>query len=390
MPKRPARPRPFYPRPPTPPPAFRPAPAAAHAPRPTRALIWIDGDPIRSKARKEYEKARRDLDKARVQIEKFQSQDMPAFGRWMNATFGQQLTETREITRQLAEQGALLAEIDDYMFVFGVGPGEAYAAVMHHRAHPEEAPPQPPPRGGPGGPRDPGGPGSFMDDDDEDESEADPDFDPRSDEAIYEKFAKAFEQAFGQAPPPEFRPPGPPPKRTKTASVKDLYRALVRKLHPDTQATMTPQKLEWWHEVQEAYADNDAERLEVILNLIEMSEGEPTAQTSVSLLRRIIARLKVSLREIKREVTARKQDPAWNFTTRGDRDVLAARVQRELAVQLEHLHRAYAADETILRRFAADARRHTERLEARAKKPAPKRPPPPGQKRPPGQNEFYF
>lgn len=144
---------------------------------------------------------------------------------------------------------------------------------------------------------------------------------------------------------------------------------------------MTPQKLEWWHEVQEAYADNDAERLEVILNLIEMSEGEPTAQTSVSLLQRIIARLKASLREIKREVTARKRDPAWNFTTRGDREVLAARVNRELALQLEHLHRAYAADELLLRRYAADARRHTERLEARAKKTAPKRPPPPARSR---------
>lgn len=387
MPKRPARPRPFYPRPPTPRPASKPAPASAHAraPRPPRALIWIDGDPIRSKARKEYEKARRDLDKARVQMERFQTQDVPAFTRWMNATFGQQLTESRELNRKLAEQGALLAEIDNYMFLFGVGPGEAYARVLHLRAHPEEAPPQPPPpRGGPQGP---GGPRSFMDDlmdDDEDDD------DPRSDEAIYEQFAKAFEQAFGQAPPPEFRPPGPPPKPKQTASVKDLYRALVRKLHPDTQATMTPQKLEWWHEVQEAYADNDAERLEVILNLIEMSEGEPTAQTSVSLLQRIIARLKASLREIKREVTARKRDPAWNFTTRGDREVLAARVNRELALQLEHLHRAYAADELLLRRYAADARRHTERLEARAKKTAPKRPPPPGPKPAPGQNEFHF
>ena len=389
MPQRPARPRPIYPRPPTPRPAFQPAPASAHAPRPTRALIWIDGDPIRSKARKEYEKARRDLAKARVQIERFQTQDQPAFTRWMNATFGQQLTETRELSRQLAEQGALLAEIDDYMFVFGVGPGEAYAAIMHHRAHPEDAPPQPPPRGDPGGPRGPGGPRSFMDDED-DEDKNDPNFDPRSDEAIYEQFARAFEQAFGQTPPPGFRPPGPPPKPTRTASVKDLYRALVRKLHPDTQATMTPQKLEWWHEVQEAYADNDAERLEVILNLIEMSEGEPTAQTSVSLLKRIIARLKASLREVKREVTARRRDPAWNFTTSADRETLAARIHRELALQLEHLHRAYAADEIILHRFADDARRHTERIQARAKKPAPKRPPPPGPKRPPGQNEFYF
>ena len=390
MPKRPARPRPIYPRPPTPRPAFKPAPAHAQAPRPARALIWIDGDPIRSKARKEYEKARRDLDKARVQIEQFRTQDVPAFGRWMNATFGPQLTESRELSRQLAEQSALLREIDDYMYVFGVGPGEAYAAVMHHREHPEETPPKPPPRGGPGAPRGPGGPGDFMDDEGEDDEDEDgPGFDPRSDEAIYAQFAKAFEQAFGQPPPPGFRPPGPPPKPTRTASVKDLYRALVRKLHPDTQATMTPQKLEWWHEVQEAYADNDAERLEVILNLIEMSEGEPTAQTSVSLLKRIIARLKASLRDVKREVTEHRRDPAWKFTTRDDREVLAARIHRELAVQLEHLHHAYAADESLLRRYAADARRRAERAPFRAKTP-PKRPPPPGHQHPPGQNEFFF
>ena len=382
MPKWPARPRPASPRPP----ASKPAPA--HAPRSPRALIRIDGDPIRKKARKEYEKARRDLDKARVQIEQFQTQDLPAFARWMNATFGPQLTEIREITRKLAEQSALLQEIDEYMYVFGVGPGEAYAAVMHHRAHPEEARPKPPPRGGPRGP---GGPDDFLyDDDAEDEDDdgngpkAGPDFDTTSEEEAYAQFAKAFEQAFGHGPPPGLRPPSPPAKPVKTASVKDLYRTLVRKLHPDTQETMTPQKLEWWHEVQEAYADNDAERLEVIRNLIEMSEGEPTAQTSVSMLKRIIARLKASLREVKREVTAHRRDPAWNFSQRPDRDGLAARIHQEIEVRLTHLHQAFAQDEAILRQWVNDARRRAERGPGRVKKAGPKRPPPPS------QNEFWF
>ena len=81
-------------------------------------------------------------------------------------------------------------------------------------------------------------------------------------------------------------------------------------MHPDTQLEMTAQKLEWWHQAQAAYEAGDLEQLEVILTLCEIGDSGTTAHTSASLLQRITAKLKSSLREIKRQINAKqKQSP---------------------------------------------------------------------------------
>src|SRR5205814_479968 len=59
-------------------------------------------------------------------------------------------------------------------------------------------------------------------------------------------------------------------KESKTTSrLKQLYRAVVRRLHPDTQQEMTAQKMEWWHQAQAAYEASNLEHLELILSLCE-------------------------------------------------------------------------------------------------------------------------
>ena len=62
---------------------------------------------------------------------------------------------------------------------------------------------------------------------------------------------------------------------------------------------MTAQKSEWWHQAQAAYEAGDLEQLEVILTLCEIGDSGTTAHTSASLLQRITAKLKSSLREIR-------------------------------------------------------------------------------------------
>ena len=66
----------------------------------------------------------------------------------------------------------------------------------------------------------------------------------------------------------------------QVARLKELYRAVVRRLHPDRQREMTVQKTEWWHQAQAAYEAGDVEQLEVILTLCEIGESGTTAHTS--------------------------------------------------------------------------------------------------------------
>ena len=111
-----------------------------------RALIPIDGEPIRKQARKAYDKARRDLDNARLQLDQFYTQDRPAFQRWMNTTFGQQVTALRELSRLVSEKQQLIAEIDYFAWEQGVSEAEAFAAVLRRREQPEAATPKTAPR----------------------------------------------------------------------------------------------------------------------------------------------------------------------------------------------------------------------------------------------------
>ncbi|MEQ2008518.1 MAG: hypothetical protein ABMA26_17200 [Limisphaerales bacterium] len=359
MPPRPAKPRPSAQR-----------PAQTPAPPSPRALIPIDGEPIRKKARRAYEKARRDLDQARVQLDQFQDQDRPAYERWMNTHFGQQLTALRELSRQVSEQQRIIAEVEDYLKHHEVSEAEAYAAVQQRRARSAEARPGPSP--------DPGNPPDFADQD------AEAEWHGKSEEEAFNDFAKAFEEAFGQKFPPGMRPPAKPAKPDPAASVKELYRTLVRKLHPDKQATMTAQKLEWWHEVQAAYEDHDAERLATILSLVELSEGEPSAHTNVAMFQRLAARLKANLRDVKRQLTQHRRDPAWRFQQHPDLGVLAVEVRLEFESALRQLNLTFSEDDARIRDWADQALRWAGRRSRRMSKPAAKR------RSPPGHNEFDF
>ena len=358
MPPRPAKPRPSAQR-----------PSQTPAPPSPRALIPIDGEPIRKKARRAYEKARRDLDQARVQLDQFHDQDRPAYERWMNTHFGQQLTALRELSRQVSEQQQTIAEVEDYLWNHEVSEAEAYAAVQQRRARSADARPGPPP--------DPDQPPDFA------EQNAGADWHGKSEEDAFKEFVKAFEEAYRQKFPPGFRPPAKPAKPAPGASVKELYRTLVRKLHPDKQAMMTAQKLEWWHEVQEAYADHDVERLATILGLVELSEGEPSAHTNVALFQRLASRLKANLRDIKRQLTQHRRDPAWRFQQHPDLGAMAVEVRPEFESALRQLNLTFSEHDARIRDWADQEHRRGDRSRRMGKTAAKRR-------SPPGHNEFDF
>jgi len=63
--------------------------------------------------------------------------------------------------------------------------------------------------------------------------------------------------------------------------VKEIYRRLVRRLHPDLRADGDATVSSVWHEVQEAYAAGDVARMELLLALIDLSNA-PGASTTLS------------------------------------------------------------------------------------------------------------
>jgi hypothetical protein len=290
-----------------------------------RALVLGDGAGIRKKIKKVYEKALRDLDNSRQQLERFHQTDLPQFTRWLNSHFGALLTELRELGQKIAADEQLVFQVESEVMFGGCSYAKAYRRVMEARENPE---PPPRPAGGDSEPdreRETSGPNPGI-----------------GDAAAADEF---FEEFFGGFGPEDsfYSSHGPRAERDRrpaapahtAARIKELYRALVRRLHPDGQREMTAQKTEWWHQAQAAYETGDAEQLEVILTLCEIGESGTTANTSASLLQRITAQLKSSLREIKRQLTERRRDPAWNFSRRADHEVLAIQMHRALTLDLQ-------------------------------------------------------
>ena len=290
-----------------------------------RQLILGKGESVRKKARREYESAKRKLDQAHQDVARFKTEDRPAFETWMHRTFGPDLTELRQLARVHQDKAQLIMEVEQISFKKRIPLGEAYKLALHRRAHPEEKPPQK-----------------------NSKSEAD---------AEFARFSQAYADRQESNQPPGFVPSGLDAESGVNVRVKDLYRSLVRKLHPDSQGQMTPEKLEWWHEVQEAYAEADIARLEKILTLCELSDDSTAAHTSVSTLQRLTAQFKTTLRTVKRELTGYRREPAWNFTQRPDHAQIEQRIRAELEAEGRHLCKMITDAESLLCLWEREAAR---------------------------------
>ena len=316
----------------------------AHAGNHCRALVRVDGTGIRKKIKKDYEKALRDLDTSRRVLDEFQRTDQPQFTRWFNSHFGALLTELRELNLKLAADESIVFMVHQEVMYGGSSFARAYKRVMDLRNNPEPPPP-PPPDGEWEGQPDPFGARPYWEDPD----------------GWGNPLNDLYEALFGESGP-DGRPweqAGHPPQAAAPAHaskrLKELYRAVVRRLHPDSQREMTAQKTEWWHQAQAAYEAGDAEQLEVILTLCEIGESGTTAHTSASLLQRITAQLKSSLREIKRQITQQRREPAWNFSQRTDHAALADQLGRELRSELTVMRRRWMETQGLIAKWKAAA-----------------------------------
>lgn len=288
------------------------------------ALIQSDGKAIRDKTKKEYDRTQAKLRRARDELERFNSTDRPDFDRWFHSNFGALLTRLRECQQQTAEAESLVSEIEAVAFFEGCSHAEAYRRVLHRREHPE-----PPPKSSKGNRH---GTDSATQEPESTDASA---FEEEEEEASFEDF---LNELFGEDLRGGRRRQGRDgPKRRKeqesqrSRPSKELYRELVRRLHPDRHRDLSAQRLEWWHQVQAAYEAGDTEQMEIILALCEIEDAGHTHTTSLSLLQRITRQLKKALRELLAQIRGLKLEPAWNFSKRNDLGALKTR----LTIQLE-------------------------------------------------------
>ncbi len=113
------------------------------------------------------------------------------------------------------------------------------------------------------------------------------------------------------------------------AALKKLYRALVRRLHPDLNGSLTPQEQLLWHRVQEAYVAFDLESLRDLSTILGSGGGAATVSSVLEDVERERKRLQDRLEALLAELARRRQeapfdleplldDPAWVAARRRD------------------------------------------------------------------------
>ena len=314
-------------------------------------VVAIDQEPLRSAAGTECSAAMGQLEKLRKVWSRFEREDKPGFVRWRAREFGPLLSELREVEGRVREKEALVHEVEMEMRRGFYDPQTAYQRVIFRREKPGTLPDDTPqPRSKTRAGEEP----KLT----EFEQEAlfqeyvrkfigtNPD---KLDDAAYTTTFEAFKSHMFRA-----RPPEPPPsqnfqraereRRRKTEEeveavdidprVKELYRLLVRRLHPDLRADGSATVSSLWHEVQEAYAAMDIAHLEILLALSDIESDRFSGQTSVAQMRAVLAELERAIFALEDSLRQARNENAWNFARTGARPDLHAEVERELQANL--------------------------------------------------------
>lgn len=315
-------------------------------------IVLIDQAPLRESAATDCTQAMAQLERARTCWHHFERKDKPAFVRWRAREFGTLLSRAREVEIEIRDCQALVHEVEMEMRRGFQDAHTAYQRVMFRRENPFAAPEE----------------GTAVSQAGDRVSQKLSDFEKEAlfqewvhkslgtnpdkmDDEAYSTSFEAFKSHMFRSPLEETRSgngyrPGPTRRvaveseeegeeeTNVDARVKELYRILVRRLHPDLRADANAAVSALWHDVQEAYAASDVAQMEILLALSDIESNEVGAQTSVGQMRVVLAELERALVALEKSLLEAEGEDAWNFAQIGPTSSLRTRVERELKSQL--------------------------------------------------------
>ncbi len=351
-------------------------------PRDSR-IVLVNQEPLRETAAADCTSTRVRLERVRAGWHRFERKDKPAFVRWRAREFGALLSRAREVEEQIRDSQALVHEVEMEMRRGFQNAHSAYQRVMFRRENPSAAVEEEEVDVS----RESRGASSKLSDF---EKEAlfqqwvqrslgtNPD---KMDDVAYSITFEAFKSHMFRSAPEEkeSRNINRPSAKKRIAveseeegevdaRVKELYRILVRRLHPDLRADASVAVSALWHEVQDAYAAGDIAQMEILLALSDIESNQMGAQTSVGQMRAVLAELERALRALEKSLLEAEGEDAWNFAQSGPNADLRLRVERQLkldlaarTMRLDVLTKAIAAwaQGPIANRTAAPARQYS-------------------------------
>src|SRR5438067_12067358 len=308
-------------------------------------IVWIEQAPLRGSAAGKCTDMMARLEQARLCWHQFERQDKPAFVRWRAREFGALLSTARDVEDKIRDAQNLIHEVEMEMRRKIQDPHSAYRRTLFRRENPGVAEDRETSSNG---------------------SQSTPHLSEFEQEALFEEWVQTFlgtnpatmdDEAYstsfevfkshmcarpGSSPgrsdprPEDVRrsavdeePASATEPGTIDPRVKEIYRRLVRRLHPDLRADGDATVSSRWHEVQEAYATGDVARMELLLALSDLSNA-PGASTTLSQMRSVLSELTRSVRALELSLVEARRDDSCNFARTGSSEGLQQRLEREL------------------------------------------------------------
>ncbi|HEU0208876.1 MAG TPA: J domain-containing protein [Candidatus Udaeobacter sp.] len=308
-------------------------------------IVWIEQAELRTSAARECTDMMARLEQARLYWHQFERQDKPAFVRWRAREFGALLSTAREVEDKIRDAQNLIHDVEMEMRRKIQDPYSAYRRVLFRRENPGFAENWETSSNG---------------------SQSTPHLSEFEQEALFQEWVQKFlgtnpakmdddaystsfevfkshmfvgpESTMGRS---DLRPEGvrhaavdeEPASATEPGMinprVKEIYRRLVRRLHPDLRADGDATVSSLWHEVQEAYAVGDVAQMELLLALSDLS-NVPRASTTLSQMRSVLSELTRSVRALELSLVEARREDWWNFARTGPSEDLRLRVERQL------------------------------------------------------------
>lgn len=309
------------------------------------SIVWIDQEPFRRSAADACRVAMMQLEEARAGWHRFEREDKPAFNRWRAREFGPLLSKAREVEVEIREKQALIHEVEMEMRRGFQDAATAYRRVKARRENsPEPIEEAPPPREQ----------SSYRPMSDFEKETLFQEWVRKSlgtnpdimDDAAYAESFEAFKTHMFRPPKVETprssyrKAPLPRPELEEElvednvppvdARVKELYRRLVRRLHPDLRRDRQLPVSALWHEVQEAYQASDIARLELLLALSEIQSNHMSDATSLGQMQAVMRELERAITALEKSLLEAEREDAWNFARVGADADLRLRVERQL------------------------------------------------------------
>lgn len=322
-------------------------------------IVLLDQQPLREEAGGEAKRIMREVNEHAEMLAEFDRTIRPAFERWESENLGPLLDEERRLHAKIAELEHRINFADFESLFSGRDPFEIF----------EESG------------REPDGAEAEAAAGDDEPPEPDPDegFDPEErDFRSYVRFifgddpdslSKAKYQRLFQDYRHWRAKMGGSHSSTKPKSddtptrVKEIYRILVRRLHPDTgRERSNPQTRKLWDDLQQAYATLDLERMEVLLAITDLHESGSAVRSTLYHLRQVALQLRGQLDGLKVRLRQARKSPAWTFWHAKNRTQAGEKIRATVLARVRLAKEELSSLEQEVERWKEQGRRKKERL----------------------------